>query len=222
MGDIKLEVENRSGRGRHTRNQLAKNGKIPGVVYGKEMGSMAVAVDSGEIQKIVRNFGTSKLIDLDVKGNNDEKIKVMVKDLQYDPLRRDVTHVDFQKINMEDEIKTSVRVKLLGDPVGVQEGGVLQQQLRTVEIECLPGDIPESITADISSLRLGSSLQVTDLNLPQGVRIAIDPDTVVASVTVPRVAAEEVEPEEAKEYDAEGDAAKESPKGENNKDQGEA
>ncbi|MEG6617170.1 50S ribosomal protein L25 [Peptococcaceae bacterium 1198_IL3148] len=202
MTEINLEVDNRPEKGKHARNILAKEGKIPGVVYGKELGNMSIAVDLSDIKKIVRDFGTSKIIDLRVKGSKGgDNQTVMVKDIQYDPVRRELIHVDFQKIDMAHKVKTNVRVKLVGKPVGANRGGALQQQMRTVEVECLPAAIPESITVDVSALELGESLHVFDLSLPEGVKVTSDPDALLAVVAIPRasVTEPEVTPAEVKE-----------------------
>jgi large subunit ribosomal protein L25 len=218
MAKVNLEVDNRSDKGKHVRNVLAKEGKIPGVVYGKELGNMSVSVDIGEIKKIVKEFGTSKIIDLRVKGNDAGNQKVMLKDLQYDPVRQELIHVDFQKVDMTHKIKTNVRIKLLGKPAGVNQGGVLQQQITTIEVECLPSAIPESITVDVSALELGESVYISDLVLPEGVDTTSDPGALVAVMAIPRasVTEPEVEPEDVKEAHADKEAISKEATGEHN------
>ncbi|MBM7855211.1 large subunit ribosomal protein L25 [Desulfohalotomaculum tongense] len=198
MADINLEVEERSKGGRHTRNQLARRGQIPGVVYGREIGSMSLAVDAGEIKKIIKNFGTSKLIDLRIKGDDKNTHRVMIRDLQHDPLRNEITHVDFQKVSMADKIKTTAKIKLVGKP-DLPGGVTVQHQLWTVDIECLPAAIPESITVDISSLKEGEAVHVADLDLPEGVKVTTDPGAVVALAAYTRPAEPETVSKEAEE-----------------------
>ncbi|WP_051688246.1 50S ribosomal protein L25/general stress protein Ctc [Desulfofalx alkaliphila] len=220
MEDIKLQVENRVGKGRHARNLLAKKGKIPGVIYGKEMGSMSVAVDALELEKIVNNFGTGRLVNLKFKDAEGESLQVMVKDLQQHPIRREVTHVDFQKINLHDKVKTTTRIRLVGEAEGVKKGGTVQQQLWNVEIECLPTAIPDNITVDVSALDLGESLYVSDLPATGGVEIATDPETLIATVVLPRAAEPEAVAEEGESAEAdetEKAAADEGDKENNNK-----
>ena len=212
MVDINLEAENRNERGRHARNVLARQGRIPAVVYGKETGNMSIAVDSKEIQKIVRNFGTGKIIDLRLKGADSGGMKVLLKDIQYDPVRKELAHVDFQSIKMTEKIKTGVPIKFVGQPVGVQRGGTLQKQLRALEIECLPTAIPDVITADVSDLDIGESIHVDDLTLPEGVQVVNDPAAVVAAVTVLRsIESDESIAEEEAEVPAEKEAAAKAP-----------
>lgn len=200
MADIDLYAEKRTKEGRHTRNQLAKEGRIPGVMYGREVGSMALAVDAAELKKILKNFGTSSLINLkfkDEKKNNN--YKVMVRDLQHDPVRNEIMHVDFQKISMADKIKTSAKIKLTGKP-DLPSGMTVQQQ-RTVEIECLPSKIPGEITVDISDINEGEVLHVGDLQPPEGVKITTDPGTVIASAAYLKTIEPEETPEEIKDKD---------------------
>lgn len=213
MVDINLEAENRHERGKHARNVLARKGRIPAVVYGKETGNMSIAVDSKEIQKIVRNFGTGKIIDLKLKDADSSGMKVLLKDIQYDPVRRELAHVDFQSIKMNEKIKTSIPIKFVGQPVGVQQGGTLQKQLRSLEIECLPTAIPDQIIVDVSSLNIGESIYVDDLTLPEGVKAVNDPAAVIAAVALVRsVESDESMPEEEAEVPAENQpAAKAAP-----------
>ncbi len=208
MVDIKLEASSRSERGRHARNLLAQQGRIPGVVYGKEMGSMSIAVDLKDIQRIVKNFGTGKIIDLRLKDGKGDGMKVLLKDVQYDPVRKELTHVDLQSVKMTEKIKTNVKIKFVGKPIGAQQGGVLQRQLDALEIECLPADIPDQIVVDVSDLNVGQSIHVKDLSLPKGVKTTTDPEAVVASVTMMRTA--EAEELTSKEPDEEIPAKEDS------------
>jgi large subunit ribosomal protein L25 len=140
------------------------------------------------------------VIDLTVAG--DQARPVLIKDWQVDPVRGEVIHIDFQEVDLTVEVQTSVAIALVGTPVGVRDGGVLDQTLREVEVSALPDALPEAIELDVSELEVGSSVAVGDLTPSAGVSIVSDPETVVASVVVPTVEAEPAEGEEAVEEGA--------------------
>ncbi|MTI82114.1 MAG: 50S ribosomal protein L25 [Firmicutes bacterium] len=208
MADINLEVEKRSKGGRATRNKLHKEGRIPGVMYGKEVDSMSLSVDAVDMEKILKKFGSSKIINLNLKGEAEGGHKVMVRDVQNDPIRGEISHVDFQKVSMKDKVKTTARIVLEGEPELTGDITV-QQQLRLVDIECLPSEIPEDIKVDISNLGEGDVIHVTDLRLPDGVKVTSDPTTVVASATYLNTNEPETTPEEVEESTEEKDTTEE-------------
>ena len=197
--DVNLTAEIRQRKGRRSRNLLVSGGKIPAVVYGKGIDSMAVAVDAREVTKILQKFGTSQLLDLKV---NDNQYKVMIKDLQHHPLSQQLMHMDFLKVDLNVQIKTNVPIRLVGEPQGIKEGGTLQQQLREVEVECLPNNMPEAIEVDISHLAVGEGIHVSDLPALTGVEIISTPDTVIASLVVAQSAPAEDEEEETEVVEA--------------------
>lgn len=176
---VNLKAEIRQRKGKRSRNLLASQGKIPAVLYGKGIDSMSVAVDSKEVAKILRDFGTSQVLDLMV---DNEQYKVMIKDMQQHPLSQQVMHMDFLKVDLNVLITTFVPIRLEGEPKGVKEGGTLQQQLREIEVECLPTDIPEVIEVDISHLEVGDSIHIGDLIKLKDVEFLTTPDTLIASL----------------------------------------
>ena len=192
----------RAGRGKGYRNRLAAQGKIPAVVYGKAVGSLPVEISLRELRKLLGGEVTrSKVLDLKIAGDGWERQeKVLIKEMQHDPLTGRLIHVDFHQISLTEEVTTTVPVELAGEPVGIKKGGILQHQLREVEISCLPTAIPEAITVDVSGLDVGDTIFVRDLVVPEGVKVLADPDEVVA--TVVEAEAEEVAEEEGKEEGA--------------------
>ncbi len=182
MADAALDANIREGRTRSSLKQIRDCGAIPGVVYGKQMGTMAISVDAKDLKKILGSVtGRNTLISMNVNGG---KQTVMVKSLQMDPLHHQIQHVDFQQVTENTKVRTVVPVQLVGTAKGVALGGVVQHDLRSAEVECLPSQIPDAIKADISDLEIGDALSVSDLNVPPGVKILDHPHTTVVGVAV--------------------------------------
>ncbi|KJS15051.1 MAG: hypothetical protein VR69_15050 [Peptococcaceae bacterium BRH_c4b] len=178
MSDYGISAEMRSGRGKGYRHELQEKGMIPAVVYGRELGSIPVAVDARQVEKILSSgAGRNTLINFQVTGDGGA-YTVMLKDIQYNPVRREVVHADFQQVNLSERINTAIPVVLVGE---VTEG-VLQQLKRELEISCLPAEIPESITVNIAGMAPGSALKVSDLVIPPGIRVLDDSNEILATV----------------------------------------
>lgn len=196
---VKLEVRPRDERGSAAARRLRKQGLVPGVVYGGSDDSSAVAVAERDLRRaLTTDHGLHAILDLAVDGSTRPAI---LKDYQRDPVTGRVSHVDFVIVRLDRTIQTQIGVELLGDPLGVREGGVLTQVAREITVEALPMEVPERLEADVSELAIGDSLRLADLTAPEGVAFVDDLDeTVIATVTLPtRV----VEPEEMLE-DEEG------------------
>lgn len=164
--------------------QLRNEGKIPGVVYGKQLGSAAlVTVDEKELHSLLRSHPNA-VLEIDVPSYG--KQSVMISDVQRDSLSRKVQHVDFHQINLNEKVKAYVRIEAEGDSQGIREGGVLQVVLHELEVQCLPTSIPETVMVDISTVGIGESLLISDLKLPQGVEATLDADAVVLNILSPQ------------------------------------
>ena len=178
MSDYGISAEMRSGRGKGYRHELQEKGMIPAVVYGRELGSIPVAVDARQVEKILSSgAGRNTLINFQVTGDGGA-YTVMLKDIQYNPVRREVVHADFQQVNLSERINTAIPVVLVGEVTD----GVLQQLKRELEISCLPAEIPESITVNIAGMTPGSALKVSDLVIPPGIRVLDDSNEILATV----------------------------------------
>ena len=162
--------------------RVRAKGKIPAVVYGAAEPAVAVEVDPKHIQKILHSeAGHNSIFDLELAG---AKGKVMIVDWQYEPIKGNLIHIDFKRIALDKPIRVEVPIQLAGVPVGVKtQGGILDQTLREVEIECLPNDIPSSITIDISDLSFGTVLRVSDLPHEGKLKFLTAEDTPVAHIT---------------------------------------
>lgn len=189
MAEFSIEARVREGRGRSYRSELLEQGLIPAVVYGKDAGNIPVEVSSKQLEKIMNSdTGRNTLINFSVSGHGGA-YTVMLKDVQFDPVRHEIIHADFQQVNLQKRINTTIPIHLAGE---VKEG-VLQQQMRKLEISCLPTEIPESITVSVSGMSPGSAIKVADLSIPDNIRVLDDAHEIVASV----LAAEEetIDPE---------------------------
>jgi large subunit ribosomal protein L25 len=158
-------------------------GKIPAVIYGAAEPAVAVEVDPKQIQKILHSeAGHNSIFDLEVSGSS-AKTKAMIVDWQYEPIKGKLIHIDLKRIAMDKVMKVEVPIQLMGIPVGVKtQGGILDQVLRELEIECLPGDIPSHIDVDVTGLGFGDVLRVADLPHNEKLKFLTDEDATVAHV----------------------------------------
>jgi len=201
----KLNVESRQGGGKSVAGRLRRDGKIPAVIYG-HTSPTAIAVDAREFRNAFKRITGNTIVELHMPGGVHE---VLVKDYQRDNLTGQILHVDFYEFEKGKALRTRVPIRLTGNPVGVKEGGILESQLRELDLECLPKDLPEEIVLDISELGLDRALHVRDLTLPPGVKVLLASDQVVCLVAH-RKAEEEVAPAAVEgEVPAEGEAAAE-------------
>ena len=194
-----IEAELRTKTGKGAARQIRRSGLIPGVVYGRGNDPRAIKVDPQNIEKLLLSNAIFDLTFVGEDGKEDEAV-VIIKDYQKDIIKRNLLHVDFQFISMDEKITVSVPMHLEGEAAGVRDGGVLQQLLREIEIDALPAEIPEEITIDISELEVGESLSVADLELPEGIDLVTGSDEVIVTVVTPTELIEEDEEEEEEEF----------------------
>lgn len=201
---IAMNADQRTVTTKGELRQLRLQGKIPGVIYGKQLTDSAqVIVDGKELQALLRSQPNAVLeINIPSQG----KTSVMISEIQRDALSRQVLHVDFHQINMNENVRANVRIHAEGDSQGVREGGILQLILHELEVQCLPGNIPDAISVDISTLDIGGSILVSDLQLPEGVEIFVDLDQVVATILAPQKELTEEEAEDAAVETAEAES----------------
>lgn len=195
MERIKLNVTKRSELGSSAMRRLRLNGIIPGIVYGKGEDSIPVKISISDIHSVKGGYlAENVLLDLTVKENGGNLNKtVIIKEIQKDAIRGDWLHIDFNEISLKEKLKTKVAVEITGTAVGVAQGGILEQIMHELEIECLPTDIPPHIDIDVTNLNIGQTIYVKDITVPQKVTVLSDSEQPVVSVAVPR-AEEEVAP----------------------------
>ncbi|MCL4845607.1 MAG: 50S ribosomal protein L25/general stress protein Ctc [Acidobacteria bacterium] len=187
-----LSAVKRDTRGKNEARRLRAAGRIPAVLYGGESESLAVAVDPKLLSRILHSdSGVNTLIALDVEG---ETTRVIVKDYLLDPVKHHLLHADFYRVKMDQLITVTVPIELTGEAKGVKQlGGVLDFVHREVEIECLPGEIPESIEVDVTDFVIGQSVRLRELAENARWKPVSDPDTLILHVVAPRVVAETTE-----------------------------
>ena len=193
--DVTLTAETGRELGSRPTRRLLREGKVPGVVYGLDQDSVAVAVAWPELRAaLTTEAGLNALITLDVDGSEDLTI---IKDLQRHPVRRDVVHVDFLRVSRDVEIQVDVPVILTGEAVKVeQQDGTVSHLLFTLSVYAKPGAIPNELEIDVSEMEVGDAIRVADLDLPEGVRTEVDEEEVVATAAVSRETIEVAEEEE--------------------------
>ena len=203
MKQISLNAAVRTGIGKQKNKHLRAEGFIPAVVYRHGKNTVALQVAKQELGRILHtghaeNVVISLTVTGDAKAKGKERL-VMIKEIQHEPLRGSIIHVDFHEISLSEKLKVNIPVEPKGESVGVkQDGGVLEQTLREIEAECLPTQIPDHLELDVTALKIGDSLHVRDLHLPEGVRLLSDPALTVFTVKLPFVEkVEEVAPGEA-------------------------
>jgi len=200
--DITVPVEIRETRGKNEARRLRVRGLTPAVVYGSGQPSLVVSVEPKQIVRILHSpTGHNTIFNLAVREG--ETTPVMLVDWQFDPVRENLLHVDMKRIDLTKRLRVSVPVHTHGDPAGVkQQGGLLELVAREIEIECLPDDIPEHFTIDVSELMLGQAKRASDVALAGSMKLLSPPEAVIAHVVMLRA---EAAPEAA--APAEGEAA---------------
>src|SRR5579863_4530656 len=177
-----LEAQPRDPGNKNAARRVRRDGKVPAVVYGAGKAALSVSVDPRQVARILHSqSGHNTIFDLTLDGG--ERTKAMIVDWQYEPIKGALLHIDLKRIAMDKKITVEVPIVLKGEAAGVkQQGGILEQILREVEIECLPGDIPAFIEADVSELVFGKVLRVVDLPHSDKLKFLSDPNSPVAHV----------------------------------------
>ena len=209
-----LTAQPRSTTGKSEARKLRHEGRVPAVIYGHGDETRGLSLSAQELEKLLNTISVENtIIDVSVEGG--ATTPALIREVQYHPSRKLVLHVDFLQIHAGEKIHLEIPIRLHGSPIGVRDnGGVLQEVLRDLHVECLPRDIPEAIEIDIESLDVGEVIHVSDVSAP-GVKILNDPELVIVTVVAPTVAAlaegeeeaaGEAEPEVIRRRDSEEEA----------------
>ena len=205
----KLTAVTRLETGRSAVNKIKQQGLVPAVVYGGHDKPIALTINAREIRNIL-SHATSEhfLVDLEITdGGNKSNRLALVQEVQHHPIKGEVLHVDFHAVKADEVLHAAIPVETTGEPAGVKNfGGILEISMHAVEVECLPKDLPELITLDVSALNVGDAIHVKDIQFPEGVSSRIDPDLIVVRVSAPTV---EIEPTPAAEAAAGPEVIKE-------------
>jgi large subunit ribosomal protein L25 len=193
-----LGAQKRQGSGTRLARRLRAGGRVPAVVYGHGEGTVSVSVAAEDLMAVIRHG--ARVVDLDTDGAVQ---KALIREVQWDHLGKEVLHVDFARVAADERIHVTVPVEIRGIAPGVTAGGVLDQPIHTLAVECLAARVPESIRVNINELQQGGAIHVRDLHLPPDVKVLADPDAIVVHITAPAAepeaaaapAAEQAEPE---------------------------
>jgi large subunit ribosomal protein L25 len=198
-----LEAQPRTPGTKNDARRVRRDGKVPAVVYGAGKDAVPVSVDPRQVTRILHSAtGHNTVFDLAVDG---DRTKAMIVDWQYEPIKGSLLHIDVKRIAMDQKLRVNVPIELVGEPAGVkQQGGILEQLLREVEIECLPGDIPNQVDLNVADLVFGMVLRVADLPKSDKLKFLSDEDQPVAHVIT-------IKEEEAPAADAIAGAAAATP-----------
>ncbi len=184
---IKINAEPRSAAGRNAVKKIKQAGFVPAVIYGAKDASQNLQLVEHEVSKALGHASSESVL-VEVAMKNGPSRTALIQEVQHHPVTGRILHVDLHVVAMDELLTAEVPVETVGEPEGVKSGGgLLEHTLRTLEIECLPGDLPASITVDVSALKIGESLHVRDLVLPKGVTVLNDADLTVAAVAEPTV-----------------------------------
>jgi large subunit ribosomal protein L25 len=199
---VKIRVELRDpaknkGTGTKFARRLRAQGRIPAIIYGRKQAPTPISMTRESVWEMIKK--QTHLAELEIDGGGPET--VLVREIQWDHLGKEIIHLDFARVSASDSIETEVRIDLRGTAPGVAEGGILEQLIHSIEVTCRADAIPDNIKVDISELQIGGAIHVKDLKLPEGVTVQADPDSLVVHVTTkvaeaaPAEAAEAIQPE---------------------------
>lgn len=189
-----ISVKKRSLEGSSASRRMRHAGLLPGVIYGINSNPLAVELETHAVEQVLHNHASETiLVDIDLEGEGG--VSVLLKEVQHHPVSGALLHVDLQRVSANQTLQVEVSLELIGEPEGVKLGGLLDQVMHTILVECLPADLPETVNVDVSELEIGSALHVSDLELGNKVVVLSDPDAVVAGVSAPKVEQEEDEDE---------------------------
>lgn len=188
---VTVTLERRTELGKGGVRRLRRSGYIPAVLYSRDSarGSEPLKIRLGELERILRIPGvTHHVLELSIDG---EKRRGIIKDIQYSSVKNEVWHIDFYEVKADQKISLTVPIVIQGEARGVKAGGIMELATPELEIECFPDAIPEAIVVDVTDLEIGDAIHVRELDVPEGVTVAENPDEVVVVITPPEVVTEE-------------------------------
>ena len=203
---LKVTTRKRGGKGDASKTRAT--GKLPAVLYGGDGAPVSLAVDVRSFETLIHHSrgGEHALVRLDIEDQPDLSTPALVKAVQRHPVRENILHADFLRIRLDQRIATVVPVRLVGQAPGIADGGVMDHQMRVIEVECLALEVPDEFVVDISNLHINESIHVSQVAIPDNITVLSDPARPVVAVHPPRVIKEAVPAEGAVEG-AEGEAA---------------
>ena len=218
---VALKGKIREERGKGPNRRLRVEGLLPAVVYGGKA-NVSLTVNPKDLKKLIEQAGINSLIELAIEGDSEKKRVVVIKDHQQHPIRDGWEHADFFEVDMKQEIKVDVPIVLEGSSPGEKLGGLVEHNLNTLAVKCLPGEIPESIKVDMTQVELDQVVHVSDLVVPENIEVLDNPSESVVSVHEVKIKEEVPEEEEVVEGLEEGEEAPEAEKAEEKSEPAEA
>jgi large subunit ribosomal protein L25 len=209
MDTMQLNAKTRTKTGKGPARKLRGVGKLPAIFYGPKINPVMLSVDYTQLKQMLKGKSAENII-FDLRIDSDKESsskKVMIKEIQRDPVTRDYLHVDLYEIAMEKELEVGIPVYLINIPIGVSNGGILQHMRRELGVSCMPKNLVDRIDIDVSGLDIGQSLHIGDVSLPPGLKSIEDASLPIATVVAPTIIAEEEEVEageEVEEAESEG------------------
>jgi large subunit ribosomal protein L25 len=205
MATVSFNATLREDKGKGAARSLRARGQIPAVIYGHDHAPQSLALNARDLDRMLGHIqAESTVIEVTIDGKTS---KTLIREIQRHPIKRQILHVDFQALVAGEKVTVNIPITLVGIPEGVKlEGGVMEQPLRELEIEVDPSNIPDHFELDVSALKIGDSLHVSDIKAPEGVQILDDPETSVVVVAAPRAVIEETPAAEGVEGAAEAAA----------------
>jgi large subunit ribosomal protein L25 len=199
----KIDCKQREIKSKGFLNQMKAKDLVPGIIYGQGQEAKPVFLVGRELSRIIDKHGTHGLFALQMEGET-KPAMALVKEVQKHPLNGKVIHVDFLTVNMNEKIHGTVTIYIHGEDEIINKGGILQAGAKDIEVSCMPQDLPEHVTVDVSGLEIGHKLVIGDLQIPEGVEVTSDLDTMVATVLAPNRALETQEASEGQAEEAKG------------------
>ncbi|MDD5491471.1 MAG: 50S ribosomal protein L25 [bacterium] len=198
MKEVILDVKERAEKGTRVSRRLRIAGTIPAILYGAKQAPISIGIATKEFNRVIHSgAGENVVLTLKFAGDKNEAKTAIIKEIQRDPVSRNIVHIDLLAISLKDKIKVNVPVMVTGEAPGIKEGGILEYVLREVEVECLPTHIPEHIMIDVSSLKINESIHVRDLKQEDDqIKVLTPADRMLVSIVPPTVL-EEPTPAEA-------------------------
>ncbi len=190
---VKLSARPRIENGRNAVKRVRARGSVPAVIYGNKTTPANLEVSHRDLEVLLSHaVGENILVELEIQDGSKKSSQLsLIQEVQHHPIARDILHVDFQAVSMTEEISASVTVEAVGEADGVKNfGGLLEQSIRSLSVRCLPQNLPEVITVDVSALKVGDSIHIRDIKLPAGVTVEDNEDLTVFIVAEPSVSAE--------------------------------
>ncbi|MBN2703945.1 MAG: 50S ribosomal protein L25 [Pontiellaceae bacterium] len=192
MEDKKLIAKKRDLEGSGNARRLRGAGSLPGVVYGADKDPVSVLVDIHDFGQILHHHTSESLI-IDITVEGEGEMSVLVKEVQHHPVTSELMHVDFMRVEADRPIHVDIEIELVGDAAGVKSGGLLDQVMHTIGVECLPADLVEKFEINVARLEIGQALHVSDLKLDAKYKVLVDDEAIVASISGPTAEADEEE-----------------------------